>query len=227
MAWGCDVVLQGIVVRWNRERGFGFIKTDGASGDVFLHISQWPQGAGAPRSGVQVSFVIVNDEQGRARAEQVSVLGVTTVPTAHKKSQTANTKSVSKPAASSPIPYTRLAAIIGALILVAALAYAYSKGSAASGVWLGMWYLGISAVTFAAFGWDKMQAQAGGWRTRENTLHTLALLGGWPGGLLAMRLFRHKTRKLSFQLLFWLAVIANVYVLSGDQLGLLGNWRVR
>jgi len=32
-------------------------------------------------------------------------------------------------------------------------------------------------------------------------------LGGWPGALLAQQLFRHKTRKLSYQLLFWAIVL--------------------
>ena len=30
------------------------------------------------------------------------------------------------------------------------------------------------------------------------------LLGGWPGALLGQRRFRHKTRKRSYQLVFWL-----------------------
>jgi uncharacterized membrane protein YsdA (DUF1294 family) len=33
-------------------------------------------------------------------------------------------------------------------------------------------------------------------------LHALAPLGGWPGALLAQRLFHHKTLKMSFQLVF-------------------------
>jgi uncharacterized membrane protein YsdA (DUF1294 family) len=41
----------------------------------------------------------------------------------------------------------------------------------------------------------------------ENTLHLLELVGGWPGALLAMKLFRHKTRKLSFLLVTW-AIVA-------------------
>ncbi|WP_153605141.1 DUF1294 domain-containing protein, partial [Pseudomonas aeruginosa] len=34
-------------------------------------------------------------------------------------------------------------------------------------------------------------------------LHLFELLGGWPGALVAQQVFRHKTRKLSFQLVFW------------------------
>ncbi|WP_147463771.1 DUF1294 domain-containing protein, partial [Pseudomonas amygdali] len=34
-------------------------------------------------------------------------------------------------------------------------------------------------------------------------------LGGWPGALLAQQVFRHKTRKVSFQIVFWLIVLAH------------------
>ena len=44
------------------------------------------------------------------------------------------------------------------------------------------------------------------WRTPESTLHLLELLGGWPGGLVAQQVFRHKTRKFSYQLTFWCIV---------------------
>ncbi|SJM91388.1 Cold-shock protein (fragment) [Crenothrix polyspora] len=44
------------------------------------------------------------------------------------------------------------------------------------------------------------------WRIPEKSLHTLELLGGWPGALLAQRTLRHKNRKPSYQVVFWLIV---------------------
>lgn len=38
----------------------------------------------------------------------------------------------------------------------------------------------------------------------------MGLLCGWPGGLLAQRLLRHKTVKTSFQLAYWCTVALNV-----------------
>ncbi len=58
----------------------------------------------------------------------------------------------------------------------------------------------INAVTFLAYGLDKAQANSHRWRTPEKTLWFLALIGGSIGALLAMNQFRHKTKKLSFQL---------------------------
>ncbi len=46
-------------------------------------------------------------------------------------------------------------------------------------------------------------------RVSEQTLQVLALTGGWPGALIAQKLFRHKTQKVAFQRVFWLAVIIN------------------
>lgn len=60
------------------------------------------------------------------------------------------------------------------------------------------WLIAVNFVAFAAFGFDKAQAEQGGWRVRERTLLTLALLGGTLGAYLGRRLFRHKTRKNAF-----------------------------
>ncbi|OUM08046.1 hypothetical protein BW686_08505 [Pseudomonas syringae] len=67
----------------------------------------------------------------------------------------------------------------------------------------------MSLLAFVLYRRDKRQAGSGGQRTPENVLHTLELLGGWPGALLAQQVFRHKTRKVSFQVVFWLIVLVH------------------
>ena len=63
-----------------------------------------------------------------------------------------------------------------------------------------------AAITYAA---DKSAARSGRWRIAERTLHVLALIGGWPGALIAQRVFRHKSRKPSFQIAFLVTVALN------------------
>ncbi len=76
-----------------------------------------------------------------------------------------------------------------------------------------VWYVIASAAVFALYGRDKRAAQRGRWRTPENTLHLMSLLGGWPGALIARRVFRHKTRKQPFRAIFWATVIVNLAML--------------
>ena len=68
----------------------------------------------------------------------------------------------------------------------------------------------MSAWAFLAFGWDKRQARKGGSRISEKTLLLLTALGGAPGSLLGMKLFRHKTVKRSFRWKFFLCVLPNL-----------------
>ena len=79
-------------------------------------------------------------------------------------------------------------------------------------------YLGLVLVmslwTFVVYGFDKRRAVRGGWRVSEQTLHLLALLGGWPGAYLGQRLFRHKISKVPFLMVFWL-VVAIHFALAG------------
>jgi uncharacterized membrane protein YsdA (DUF1294 family) len=65
----------------------------------------------------------------------------------------------------------------------------------------------LSAFTFLLYGYDKMQARNLEWRVKETTLHTCAVLGGWPGALAGMHYFQHKTRKPRFLVVFWGVVV--------------------
>jgi len=60
----------------------------------------------------------------------------------------------------------------------------------------------MSVVTFVAFTLDKRAAMNGLRRTPEATLHLLELFGGWPGGLIAMTVVRHKNQKVSYIFVF-------------------------
>jgi len=58
--------------------------------------------------------------------------------------------------------------------------------------------IAINFVAFAAFGIDKILAEASARRVSEAQLLGLALIGGSPGAYAGRRLFRHKTRKQPF-----------------------------
>ena len=58
--------------------------------------------------------------------------------------------------------------------------------------------IAMNLLSFAAFGIDKIKAEAGHWRVQESTLLLLALLGGTGGAYAGRALFRHKTRKQPF-----------------------------
>ena len=81
-------------------------------------------------------------------------------------------------------------------------------------------YALMSLVSLAAYRLDKARARKGQWRTRENTLLIIDLVGGWPGGLAAQHLFRHKNRKASYQIAFWIVTTLTVatvaYLLRGE-----------
>ncbi len=79
--------------------------------------------------------------------------------------------------------------------------------------------LAISLFTWLAYRSDKRRAEAGQWRISEAALHFGELAGGWPGALLAQRQFRHKTAKLSFQVVFWLIVLLHQFVALDFLLG--------
>ena len=72
----------------------------------------------------------------------------------------------------------------------------------------------INLVTLAFFGIDKWRAGRKGFRIPEVVLLGLIGLGGSPLGFVARHLFRHKTRKTSFRLKFWLITILQIILVG-------------
>ena len=75
--------------------------------------------------------------------------------------------------------------------------------------------IGLNTATLLLYGYDKRQAIVGRTRVPEAALHVAAMLGGSPGALLAQVLFRHKTRKRSFRLVFAAIVLLQIAVIYG------------
>lgn len=62
---------------------------------------------------------------------------------------------------------------------------------------------------------DKRLAELQHWRIPEASLHFWEFFCGWPGALYAQRKYRHKWKKTSFMVVFWVCVILNVTVVLG------------
>ncbi|CAG0962710.1 hypothetical protein ANRL2_01021 [Anaerolineae bacterium] len=72
-----------------------------------------------------------------------------------------------------------------------------------------------NAIAFCAQWIDKRRATAGAWRIRERTLLLLGVPLAAPGMLLGMRVFAHKTRKVSFLAKAALVCLLNLVELAG------------
>ncbi len=74
--------------------------------------------------------------------------------------------------------------------------------------------IGINIVTLLAYGYDKRQAIVGRGRIPEVVLHVAALIGGSGGALLGQGLFRHKTSKVKFRLVFVAIIVLQLLALG-------------
>ncbi len=186
-----NTLQHGVVVKFDADRGYGFIRPAGAlegeNKDVFVHIRNVP-GHARLHPGQRVRYYLIRTEKGLAaiNVEVGSVLAT---------------------------PYLRYVLIgLGtAIVLLFFLATVLDR-PASLVLWIVMWAGALSISTLGLYGYDKAQAQGGGLRVPELVLHLLAALGGTPGAFLGMRLFRHKTNKPRFQAIFWLIVAAQLGV---------------
>lgn len=182
---------QGRVVIWKDDRGFGFIAPEPSGERLFVHVRSFASRSRRPVVGDRVTFATRLDDQRRPQAIEVRWVG-----------SASSLRRASVP---------QIAATLLALGFLGLMAVLYGLGRIQLEV-LGL-YAFASAVTFFVYALDKAAARAGRWRTQESTLQGLALVGGWPGALLAQHWLRHKSSKRGFLVLFWVLVLVNVALL--------------
>ena len=61
----------GTLIKWNDDRGFGFVALPQTHEEVFVHISAFPRDGVRPRIGEVISFDVRTTPDGRTRAELV------------------------------------------------------------------------------------------------------------------------------------------------------------
>ncbi len=79
--------------------------------------------------------------------------------------------------------------------------------------WILLIYIPMSLLSSLLLILDKAGAKLNRRRISERTLHTVELLGGWPGSWLTQRLIRHKISKRPYQHIFNRIVITHAAVL--------------
>lgn len=182
---------QGRISDWNDDKGFGFAVPNGGGDRAFVHIKAFARAPRRPIDGDLITYAVTRDARGRVQANAIRFVG-----------ETAPVDDRATPGWFGPA---------FALLFVATLTGTVFTGQLPMNVLLA--YAAVSAIAFIAYGLDKSAATAGRQRTPEATLHFLGFICGWPGALLAQRVFRHKSRKAAFQSTFWGTVALNVIAL--------------
>ena len=184
-------VIEGSISHWNDEKGFGFIRYKAKASGVFFHISSFAYHHIRPQKGDKVTF-IVTENNGRYSAQRVVL------------AKDADSIHIDNIIDSTQLPPHIAEAFVFGLISIffyAALAYISAPLAIAS--------LIISNLTYMLYSLDKQASLQHRQRIPEASLHIAAMLGGWPGALIARAMLRHKTKKIRFVIFFWLSIIIN------------------
>jgi uncharacterized membrane protein YsdA (DUF1294 family)/cold shock CspA family protein len=182
----------GRLEKWDDAKGFGFIQPASGGPRVFVHISAFRDRSRRPKVGDQLSFEVARDLQNR--------LSAGTVHYGSGPARRPDSERSAWPAA--------LVAILTIGAITVAAVYGYLP------LFLPAVYVVVSLGVFLAYAFDKSAAMNRRQRMPENTLHLANLLGGWPGGLVAARLFHHKSKKLEFRVAFYACIALNCAALA-------------
>lgn len=181
----------GIISNWNEEKGFGFITPNPGGKTIFFHINGYSYRHKRPFKDLKVQYYHSTDQKGRVCAINVTPLK------GHKNND------------------RELRQKFFSLVLFSAFSFVlfYLLQSKLIPIELVCLYAIMSIFAFIFYAKDKNAAEIGKWRTSEGTLHTLSLLGGWPGAKIAQSFLRHKSKKLFFRITYWITVAVNCFAL--------------
>jgi len=196
-------LYEGIIKSWKVDKGFGFIKPHDDSKDVFIHIRDLQHSNYQPQQGDTVYYKVVADKDGKIRAYNAFIEGQDISRQHTKTSFKKNQK-------------TRREYKLGmpSILLISAIPFVFSAfliKQEHDFIPLFVYFI-MSLITFVIYAHDKTMAHKNKWRTSESTLHLLEFLGGWPGALITQRVIRHKNKKPSFQITFWIIVIIHITI---------------
>lgn len=181
---------KGQLTEWNDDRGFGFIKPSDGGRDVFLHISALKKGNSRPKVGDTIQYQLTVDKKGKTRACNAVI-----------EEATSQIELVSSSLVLKVI-------LLSLFPLWGSISFALTTSNLIPLVL----YTAISILTFVLYADDKSRAMKGQWRTRESTLHLCELIGGWLGAFIAQQKLRHKSSKVSYQVVFWVIVAAHLVI---------------
>lgn len=168
--------FRGELIKWNDERGFGFIRPDADANDqIFLHIKEVRAATRRPIEGDIITFSLRRESGGKMRAIDARIQGATRAPRDAPPS---------------------LPIAVAAIICLGASTYLAIRTGFLFILFL---YPLMSVISMIAYLGDKDSAEQDKWRISEATLLKFDLLGGWPGGAVAQYVLRHKVMKGSYQ----------------------------
>jgi uncharacterized membrane protein YsdA (DUF1294 family)/cold shock CspA family protein len=178
---------KGKITSWNDGKGFGFITPIVGGKQVFVHIKAFSNRNRRPEINQMVTYALSTDKQGRPCAVMATLAGDRLPEKTKRKNDSL-----------SVIGAAFFFVIVGVSVLTAQIPPLIL-----------VLYMVVSLLTFIMYAVDKSAAKKGVWRIQESTLHLLSLAGGWPGALVAQQKLRHKSKKQSFRLVFWVTVLLN------------------
>jgi len=88
--------LKGKLIRWNEERGFGFINSSSVKDDVFIHISELKHMSRRPQINDILYFDTVTEKTGKTKAINATIEGVHQKPIRPKSNKAKSSNLTSK-----------------------------------------------------------------------------------------------------------------------------------
>ena len=202
---------QGKIIKWDDAKGFGFILPQDSKKHIFVHIKSFANKSSRPSVNEDVTYTTFKDKDGKQ-----SAINVTRATDNLLKKKNFSLRSVSSQNSNFRIDYKSAHSIgvfymIFILMFLAFLLYSFIHGKLPLSIII--FYGLIGVITYFAYSSDKSKAITEEYRTSEKSLHILSLIGGWMGAIIAQQRFRHKNKKSSFQILFWITVFFNISIL--------------
>ncbi|WP_032048052.1 DUF1294 domain-containing protein, partial [Acinetobacter sp. 1566109] len=154
-----------------------------------------------PIIGCALEYLVILDERGRFRAQQVTYLKASQTRKASKSAKTESSFQA-KPWSAMQMGIVFYFVLMGIMSFIHVLP-AYTL----------LFILMTNVLSYWLYSQDKEAAQLGNRRIPEQTLHIVSFLGGWPAAWWAQQKLRHKTQKQPFRKIYFCTIFLHLLLI--------------
>lgn len=195
-------MYKGEITYWNEKKGYGFISVDDFEKNIYFHINSYAYKNRRPQKGDKVALFLSGEKTEKKEKDENSSFSAARVVARENQNLLYSSDYCDIPSKSS---WLEIGFYFSAAFFYFGILFFFSPIVASIS-------LGLSLISFWGIYYDKIASITRQYRIPNATIYLAAILGAWPGILIARTVYKHKIKVQRFVVFFSASITINFFL---------------